>query len=126
MVLLGYEVPPDDVKLETVNLTAVEMSEIMNLATKHGGEQYTMCLKGRKFSESVNEITNYVKIVTDKSSHAKNLLSMVNLYAHVGRTSLPGSSRLDARHTEHHLGYVKYAYSCNVRLIATWFTRVKW
>ena len=42
-VLLGYEVPPDDVKLETVNLTAEEMSEIMNLATKHSGEQYTMC-----------------------------------------------------------------------------------
>ena len=39
---------------------------------------------------------------------------MVNLYAHCGRTSLPGSSRLDGRYTEHHLGYLKYSYSCEL------------
>ena len=48
------------------------------------------------------------RIVTDKSCHAKNLLSMVYLYAHGGRTSLRGSSRLDGRYTEHHLGYFKF------------------
>ena len=47
-------------------------------------------------------------IVTDKSCHAKNLLSMVNLYAHGGRTLLRGSSRLDGRYTEHHLEYFKF------------------
>ena len=39
---------------------------------------------------------------------------MVNLYAHGGRTSLPGSSRLDGRYTEHYLGYFKYTYSCEL------------
>ena len=39
---------------------------------------------------------------------------MVIFYAHGGRISLPVLSRLDGRYTEHHLGYLKYTYSCEL------------
>ena len=56
-------------------------------------------------------VQNGHRIVTDKSCHAKNILSMANLYTHSGPTLLPSSSRLDGMYTEHHLGYLKYTYS---------------
>ena len=106
--LLGYTVPETDVKLDTVNFTLEKISEILNQASQHSQNQFNCCLRGEIFQEPGPEIKKRIKIVEDKSCNASNISSLVNLYAHGGRTSLPGSSRLGGRYTEHHLGFVKY------------------
>ena len=112
--ILGYTVPDSDVKLETVNMTSDEFVEIMNRATDDSEVQLSKCLSGEKYAEPDIGIKSFIKISKVKRCTGKNIGTMVNLYAHGGRTTLPPSSRLSGRQTGHHLGYFTYSQKCSI------------
>ena len=109
--VLRYSVPEKDINISCVDMSIPDIANIMNDATKDAENQFRLCLKNTIFTEPNLGIKNYITTKTDRTVSMKNVVSLVNMYAQGGQTTLPQTSRMSGRYTLHQLWWIYYLES---------------